>query len=55
MNRWVYNISVLLGVAMTGVGVGLMAGIGAGLAVSGVLVVALTVFGASIAAKAPGG
>ena len=50
MKAAVYNVSVLAGVALVGFGVGIH-DLGAGLCVSGVLVLALTVFAAYLQAR----
>ena len=46
MNRYVYDASMLAGVCLVGVGVGLQLGLGWGLCAAGVAVIGLTVFGA---------
>lgn len=51
MNRWVYNICMLLGLMMLGVGVGVQFGIGFGLAVAGAVLIGLTFAGALIASR----
>lgn len=50
MNRHVYNISMLLGLVLTGTGVGIAVGAGIGLAVTGLLLIGLTLNAARIAA-----
>ena len=49
MNRWVYNVSVACGVALTAIGLGVEFGIGYGLAAAGVLIVGLSLYGARLA------
>lgn len=67
MNRWVYNISLLLGVAFMSLGAGLLvgvpvawftsiaAGVGAGLGAAfgtaGTLLIGLSIFGARLATR----
>lgn len=52
MNKWVFNGSMLAGLVLVGVGLGLMYGLGAGLAATGALLIGLTMYGAHAAAKA---
>jgi hypothetical protein len=51
MSKWVYNGSLVAGLLLLGVGIGLMAGVGAGLAVTGALIVALTVHTAHLVSR----
>ena len=53
MNRYVYNISQLVGVALIGAGIG-WHDIGAGLAAAGCLVIALTVYGVEVSRRSRG-
>lgn len=54
MNRWVYNGSVAVGLASTGLGVGLEFGAGYGLAAFGLLLIGLTMFAARVATRSAG-
>lgn len=51
MNALVYNVALLLGVILAGVGVGLAHGLASALTVVGLLLILLTMFGASLARR----
>lgn len=51
MNYHVYNICMLAGLLLTGIGIGLAFGAGAGLAASGLLLIGLTLNAARIAGR----
>ena len=53
MNKHVYNLSILAGVSLVGIGIGLH-DLGAGLATAGALVIALTLFGAFLSTRSRG-
>lgn len=55
MNKHVYNICMLLGLVLTGVGFGIAFGMGIGLAVAGLLLIVLTAAGARLAGRASEG
>lgn len=54
MTQHVYNASIAAGILLTGVGVGLWS-IAAGLAVTGALILAFTVYGAEISRRGKAG
>ncbi len=54
MNRWVYNIALLVGTACVAAGAGLLAGAGWALVALGGLVIANTLAGAWIATRSRG-
>lgn len=49
MNKTVYNISVVIGLLLTGAGIGIEFGAGYGLAATGLLLIALTINAARLA------
>lgn len=54
MNRWVFNVSMAVGLGSTGLGVGVQFGAGYGLAAFGLLLIGLTMFAARVATKGEG-
>lgn len=48
MNALIYNVAVVVGLVMVGVGVGMQAGVAAALTVVGALVLTLTTYGAHL-------
>lgn len=51
MNAIIYNVVLLLGVTLVGVGVGMSCGLASALAVVGLLLIVLTLVGAIIATR----